>query len=265
MKVKEFCDVHRIKLYFVVPPNKATVYPEYYPSFIKWLDKPGYYTLLTNYLNDSFGATFIDVYANVMKEKDNYTLYYKEDTHRNSVGAYFAYKKLGKAIAKDYPNFAVINQEDLQRCDAKNRGHDLVNMLGGYAHDFGLSPEFCLTKPIAINYIQRYSPPSQTIGHLKTDNIKEPKAMLIHDSFMEGMVNYISNGVSESMNAWGTGVSPMAYENEILEYKPDIIIWEMLERAPSTCIQAILNTKNLDKPVVRRPYQSKTVLSEICY
>lgn len=238
MKVKEFCDAHGIKFYFMIPPNKSTIYPEFYPAFINRLNKPGYYELLTNYLKKNLGYSFIDAYENTIKEKDNYNLYYKQDTHWNSVGGYFTYEKLAESIAKDFPNFRIISQKDLKRCDAKNQSHDLINMLGGYTHDYEPSPEFCILKPIEIDY-KKISNNLQpiTFGHLITSHIKGPKAMIFRDSFMTAIQNYINNGISESMDIWLYGVSPLAYEKEILEYKPDIIIWEVVERKSHGIIQ----------------------------
>lgn len=227
-KMQDFCNANGIDLYFIMPPNKSTIYPEYYPDFIKQLDVPSSYEIISNYIKENAKVRFIDIYDKFMEHKNDYDLFYRGDTHWNSAGGYIAYKELAAAILEKHPDFKFIRDEDVYRCDNDNPPRDLVHFLNGYDYSPISSPEVCIKNPVKINVIKE----TDSNKHVITSNTKGLKIMLFHDSFLViGLLpSFIYEGASEVKNVRFYYTSPLAYEKEILEYKPDIIIWEMLER-----------------------------------
>ncbi len=229
-RLKDFCRLNGIDIYFVMPPNKATVYPEFYPDFIKRLEKPASYRLIGDYIKEHTDISFIDMLDEFEERKKEYSLFYKEDTHWTSVGAYFAYAKLASAIKKDHPSFEPVEPGDLYRCDAKSDKHDLTDMLAAYGYKFPVTNEFCIKDPVAVETIVETDPYKHIMGHYKTSNTGGLKIMLFHDSFMGAMKPFIYEGASEVKSVWFYKASPLVYEKEIVDYKPDIIVWQILEK-----------------------------------
>lgn len=164
------------------------------------------------------------------ERKKEYSLFYKEDTHWTSVGAYFAYAKLASAIKKNHPSFEPVKPGDLYRCDAKSNKHDLTDMLAAYGHKFPATNEFCIKDPVAVETIVETDPYKHIMGHYKTSNTGGLRIMLFHDSFMGAMKPFIYEGASEVKGVWFYKASPLVYEKEIVDYKPDIIVWQILEK-----------------------------------
>lgn len=229
-KMQDFCNANGIDLYFIMPPNKSTIYPEYYPDFIKQLDRPSYYEIISDYIKENTKVRFIDIYDKFMEHKNDYDLFYRGDTHWNSAGGYIAYKEIAAAIQEKHPDFKFIRDEDVSRYNNDNAPNGLVDFLNGYDYSPISSPEVCIKNPVKINVIKE----TGSNKHVMTSNTKGLKIMLFHDSFfmsgMQSLISLVYEGASEVKNVWFYYTSPLAYEKEILEYKPDIIIWEMLER-----------------------------------
>lgn len=229
-EVYDFCRENNIGFVFILAPNKSSVYPEYYPDFIKRLDTVSSYERINGYLLKHSSAPVTDVFGAIMPNKGQYSLYYKEDTHWNTVGAYFAWQKAADLLKRQIPGFRPVEFESVSRCDAKSPYRDLIDFTGGTLYDYPPTNEFCVNNPVKLETIQALDREKNIMGHIRTSNEDGLKIMIFHDSFMVLMQNFIYESASEVKNIWFYRTSPLAYKQDILEFKPDIIVWEMLER-----------------------------------
>lgn len=227
-RLKKFCDDNNIKLYLVVPPNKSSVYFEYYPKYIRRLDKPLNYEIILNYFKNK-DVNFPLFYEDYLKEKNKEYLYYKGDTHWTSVGAYIAYYRLGQMIKKDFPNFKLIEKDDIKYDSKTLNDGDLVNMLRISDFEEQVN-EIVIKSPYNIETTMDKDE-ADKFFYTKSENNNGLKVMVFGDSFFTvNMKEFIYQSVSEVKHIRFYLKSPLIYKDEILEFKPDILIYEVLER-----------------------------------
>ncbi|GMO11288.1 MAG: hypothetical protein Ta2A_19490 [Treponemataceae bacterium] len=229
-----WCKENGIHFLFVIAPNKHSVYPEYYP-----FDRPDGITRteqIINALPDSLKDTVIFPrdYIISQKAKYPYPFYYEDDTHWNAKGAYFAYEIILPKLKTAFSN-SVLPAIDYDETVSFAPAHgDLIGMLG--VKTSGQRTFIALTPKEGLKY--RYIKKDGRNGVItENENQALPKALVFRDSFFSALEPFTSNIFSHTEYIWG----PVpAYFNDtdkdfILEYKPDIIIWEMVER----CIDGI--------------------------
>ena len=208
-KAVKFYKEKDIKLYVMVPPNKFAVYGENYSPYIKRNTKEPIYKRLDDFLTNNVDE-YVPIYRKLLEQKSKYLLYYKEDSHWNSIGAYYAYLELSKKIKEDFPDFKIIEEDDLYRCDAKSVHRDAIPLVPFHKYDYPPTNEFCIKE--------------------NTD-IKNPlKILIVGDSFanISKMTQYFLANFAEVKNYRTYHTSPIAYIKEVEEFKPDIILWEQL-------------------------------------
>ena len=118
-----------ITFYFVIPPNKSTVYQENLPFTVK--QNPTPITQFLGTIKPSDSIRFIDLRKALKNKKEGNQLYLKTDTHWNSQGAYFAYEQIMETIIQDYSHqtiaplsFFEIKKDTLQG--------DITRMINNY-------------------------------------------------------------------------------------------------------------------------------------
>lgn len=227
-RLKKFCDENNIKFYLLIPPNKSSVYFEYYPKYIRRLDKPFNYEIILNYLKNK-DINFPLFYEDYLKEKNKEYLYYKGDTHWTSVGAYIAYYRLGQMIKKDFPNFKLIEKDDIKYDSKTRKNGDLVNMLRISDFEEQVN-EIVIKSPYNIETTMDKDE-TDKFFYTKSENNNGLKVIVFGDSFFTvNMKEFLYQSVSEVKHIRFYLKSPLIYKDEILEFKPDILIYEVLER-----------------------------------
>lgn len=232
IELESFCHENNIKCYFMIPPNKTTIYSEYYPKWIKVLNNEKGYNIIYDYLSQK-GIDLTNLYDLFMKEKEknNGYLYYKAGTHWNKYGGYIAYYDIASKIKKDFPTFNLLEKDDVEFCKSDINvilSDSLIGLvsLNNYIHD--LNKEICIKNPYKINISETKD--INEFSFKQTDNKNGLKLMFFGDSFYLSMENFIVDSVKEVKYMRFYYKSPLKYKDDILSYKPDIIIFEILER-----------------------------------
>ena len=112
-----FCEENGIKLYFVVTPNKNSVYPEYMATEGVEMAENRTLDVILNYLSENTELNVIDCRKGLFAAKEQYpdeNLYYKLDTHWNNHGGFAAYTQIMEAVSKDFPNAVTYTKDDYQ-------------------------------------------------------------------------------------------------------------------------------------------------------
>ena len=218
--IDDYCRKNNKIFYFFIAPDKNKIYGEYYPDYIIKInpDSKSRANQLISYLKANTNINVIYPYEILKQNKDKGLLYYKQDTHWNSFGAYFGYNLLMDEIKKDFPN---IHQIVITKYESEFvPGGDLSNML-----QEKISPDN--TEYTKINPEIKY----EIFGNnnkredLHSDlNINTPKVTMYRDSFSSALIPFLSNTFSSIDYYWRNNVK----KDEI--HRSDIVIFEKVER-----------------------------------
>jgi hypothetical protein len=225
---RQWCENNDIKFIFLIAPNKHTVYPEYYP-----FARPQGITRTEQImaaLPDRLKDTVMYPLDILLKHKSGQTpLYFETDTHWNIAGAYRAYEILFEHIKQLFPQtaFPAINFVSEISHDASG---DMVTMSGFSSYGKRTVPDM---RPVeGWEQYYRYTKNEGKGGQygIVTENTDAalPRAVIFRDSFFSALEPFTSTLFSSAEYHWRwfTGQEAQA----ILQNKPDIIIWEIVER-----------------------------------
>ena len=93
--INTFSEENDVPVYFMLVPTSAEIYSDQLPYNAEGVSQKN--IIDYTYKNLSDDVTSINVYSNLMQEKDNY-IYYRTDHHWTSFGAYTAYSSAGKKM-----------------------------------------------------------------------------------------------------------------------------------------------------------------------
>lgn len=219
---EEWLKKQNIKYYTFIAPDKNKIYKEYYPNYINQINSFGKGYQLREYLKNK-NINLIYPYEELIKEKKENLVYWKTDTHWNEYGGYIGYKRLIDEIKKDFQEVKTVKEDELNIGFAPYGG-DLLGMLS-------LSSDIYKN----INY-KTLNIKNQNFSYVKnegsngvlTKSSKKYKVLIFRDSFTSAMTPYISETFGEVEYIWRHDFNN--FQNKIKEFKPDIVIHEIVER-----------------------------------
>jgi len=198
-----------IDLIMILAPNKHTIYSEYLPTNIQ--RKKGSLTRADQIykIAKEIKLTYIDARQPLIeaKEKYQYPLYYKTDTHWNGLGSYVAFKEVMKFfIDRGYLSGSINNEESFViNSTETSRLRDLAGF---------------------INYTVYEDDINVDTGAFSVSN---KKILLIGDSFSDFLLTYLSKYFSKIVHV-RDNTAKLDYNGVIEKEKPDIVIIEFVER-----------------------------------
>ena len=230
--VVEWCNANNLKYLFVICPNKHSVYPENYP-YNRPDGKTRFFQIDSVFR--SLGVVYVNPYDTLiyLKNKENLPLYYETDSHWNPIGAYYAAQMIKTAIEKLFPDieFPEWNKSvEVSYSDTEGDIMPLLNLKKAKS-----------TRPIVKNGTRLYTDDYVRIennikGHLQTqtENKELPKAIVFRDSFGSALVPYLSTLFSDAYyikKRFGN-----TDKDFVLQRKPDLVIFEVVERNSWTIV-----------------------------
>lgn len=223
--ITSWCDEKNIKYLFVICPNKHSVYSEYYP-----IKRPNGITKadqIVSVFNELKVPLIFPRDYFISKKKDYpFPLYFETDTHWNSMGAFLSYKLIREKITKEFPRFDFPNIDYSTEVGSSLTYGDILRIIGikrGKSTQVNVIP----TESGSLCYSYKYREERDKV--LCTENINKelPRAMIFRDSFFIRLEPFVSPMFSEAEYKW------KLFRDEdkeyILRYKPDIIIFEVVE------------------------------------
>jgi hypothetical protein len=202
---------------------------------------------LIDYIHANTDLVVIDYRDELMQAKKDYPdeyLYYNFDTHWNVHGGFVAYKKIVETIKKDFPSIPVMQKSDYQIDYFPAYNKDMCWYMGWYDNFGAEGPVYTRkTKETAVleniegiidggiwHYVYTHSDgynDSHNFCRFTNPAIPDaPKLYMIRDSFAIAMFQFLKESFSESTFRWTTDFN----KEQVLEYKPDVVIFEMVER-----------------------------------
>lgn len=241
--VVAWCNANGMQCIFLICPNKHNIYPEKYcatqPEGISRADQmcTVFEELGTNYI---FPRDFLLA----QKSKYDFPLYYETDTHWNAQGAYLASLLLKEKIKALFPT---VEFPDIEYSTTIEYGHigDINGMMAG-RND--LTSTYPVMKPIGheqgeyYTYLEKNRPsplvPDSAMTnvydfiHTQSPDSTLPRAIVFRDSFFGALEPFVSPLFAETEYIWTCFGDQ--WKEHVLDYKPDIIIFEKVERAGPT-------------------------------
>lgn len=218
-----------IKFYFMVAPNKQSIYPEYLPSYMKKVREDSRLDQLSEFLKGDEKIVFINPKEELLAAKNNGAVYLKYDTHWNEMGAFVAYQKLINRISQDFKNITPKILSDFSINEEVAPNNDLAIQMGVEGNFKEITPIFT-DKSAEAKIVLEDCPKifiSCPLMVREKSDYKLPKLLMYRDSFGVGLIPFISENFRRSYYLWkGT-----PYSTEIIKTeKPEIVIWELTER-----------------------------------
>lgn len=213
-----------IKYFFVIAPNKHTIYFDKLPEYITKTNNYSCTDQLVDYLKAKTDIAVIDLRKSLLEAKKDNQLYFKTDTHWNHNAANIAQYEIMMEIKKHFPS--LIMPELFQLKTKYGEGGDLAIFTGlDNFKDLCPEPVFWEKQPPDLiknnpNDYKRFSYSSRT-GDLK--------ALIYRDSFFDILVPYFSRKLKYSTYISEKLTYP-SLKMQINLKKPDIVIEEWVER-----------------------------------
>lgn len=221
-----WCESNGIKCIFLICPNKHSIYPENYifdrPEGITRADQ------ITKVFDELDAPYFFPRdYLISKKSEYNFPLYYETDTHWNPQAAYLVSQLLREKIQNYFPNINFPQIKYETKIDFSMTAGDILPMLKikeSKSTKVTLTP-VTQKKENFYTYI-KYEGVEGV--HTKSADSTLPRALIFRDSFFSALEPFVSPFFSEAEYFWRQFCE--TDKEYILQYKPDIIIFEAVER-----------------------------------
>ncbi len=215
---------------FVMAPNKEEVYSEYVPDAYKKVSGDRAFNQLYDYLKQNTGVRVVRADEALLPYKDDYTLYYKTDTHWNDLSGFLAAQQVLEAFGMpaSTPDDVEITQKPAGMADLSDMAG--LQMLDLESVDYEISGYMPgVAEPSHLE--QRYAPElriTSTIGNGE-------KLVAARDSFMSAVIPWLSPAFSEAYYylpapGYAADNNFAAYEELLIREKPTKVIVESVER-----------------------------------
>ncbi|MBQ8475291.1 MAG: hypothetical protein IJ499_06515 [Clostridia bacterium] len=241
----DWAEAHGKKFYFVIAPNKNSVYPDYMPDN---------YTLAEYRRYDQFvellteaGITAVDLRDSLRQavaDNPQQNLYYKYDTHWNNHAGYYAYRTTMDLIDDDFPNVVIHDKSEYQINYCETYMKDLAYYLGYYDKIKDYGPVYTLKsgKTARLSYYRPqagwgqfvfahtwedgYSDSLKFYQYTNDYNTSAPNIYIMRDSYSIAMIPFLKDSFYKSTHNWTFSFS----EEEIINADADIIMCIVAER-----------------------------------
>jgi alginate O-acetyltransferase complex protein AlgJ len=225
--LNQYLESQGVTLLIVVAPNKATIYPDKLPEQIESLPGQSRLDQLSIYLKDG-GLQVVDLRPGLRTARQDQDVYYKTNTHWNGYGAFAAYTTIVNALGSSYPELKPYKATDLKLVTSDPSVQDIPRLI----HVSTITEPMFFFEP-QKSFVQTLHP-GDYYGYNKFSWISDsklPTLLMFHDSF--GVMNlndYLSMNFGKSHFVNMRGMSEYLTTETIRQFKPDVIIIEIVER-----------------------------------
>lgn len=215
-----------ITLLVVVAPNKATIYPDNVPEQIVKLSPQSQLDVFLELMQQTNSSYVVDLRPPLAQARQDHQVYYRTDTHWNSLGAYIAYREIMEALSRTYPDLQPYELDQFRWTETDPQPGDLSKIMG--ARFIREPRNALLPKFNSMSELQSISYP--TIYASWARNGQEKTLIMYHDSFGVVLQLFLQHHFKQAtyiLNSTETIESKMPWIEEI---KPDIVMIEVVER-----------------------------------
>ncbi len=168
-----------IPMIVVIPPDKQSIYPEFFPMTIKGpsrLDQ-----LIDRLQKTKSPVTLIDLRPALLAAKGQGEIYKRTDTHWNDIGAYTGYCEIMAAVGRALPGRKVVPQpmSNFTIVRRLGNGGDIVGLLD--LDDQILEHWFTFVPIHPVDFKHIATPPEIHISDVPDGSL--PRVLMYRDSF----------------------------------------------------------------------------------
>jgi len=241
-EVKTYLDKQGIPFIVMFCTMKESIYPEFYPKAIIRGHEPIQLDVITSYLKDHTSVDVFNIRQALLAEKDKYLLYpingdIETLAHYNDTGAFFAYRELMKHINVHFPGIIPFELKDID-ITYNEKGETDWSIKTNISYK-ELDPSFFNNISFSdidffnthFNYAYENTVPDlPTILYLRT-SFSYPLGILTAQHFGNTiMTHFVNMGhLEEYVNKW----------------KPDIVVFETVERQLDMFADAVIGIPDL--------------------
>ena len=219
-----------IPYFFIVCPDKHTVYPEYMPDRLNRVHDRTRLDQFIQYIKRNSTVEILDLRPTLWDWKTRYLCYQPQETHWNGIGAFAAYQQIVQRLQSWYPDLRAIEMDECYFYQRENRTTDLLHLQGkqdiltymdalcpngGFVSKLWIDANEVRADDSAVLYSHRGSAPIN-------------RALMICDSFCTLMMPFLAEHFVDAKYVWGGGDDFVA--QDVLDWKPDIVLQEIVER-----------------------------------
>lgn len=269
--LKQYCDAQiatqrrlaeqGIEYVLVLPPSKASIYPEYIDSGDYSVRKTAA-DLFADYMEEHSDVKVVRLKDTLLEEKlkTDELLYFKTDTHWNVYGWYVGYKK----IISDLNAWGILNGNELKvefypngsRIGDLSRMMGPVKLNGGYLNESVMDWRFTDAKAYVVNDGAEYERIAELAegegivqGHYsvyRNDAVEDKNVLIYGDSMIGGcLLPALAENFSDLVFCW-----TYTFNQEMIDaVKPDVIIEDISERGLNKYLKEF-NEKYLKTKVI---------------
>lgn len=219
-----------IRYLFVVCPDKHSVYSEYMPAVVNRVQPRTRLDQLLQYLKENSTVEVLDLRPALLELKKSRLCYQPQETHWNGIGALTGYQEIVRRLRGWYPDLCALEMADCEVFAQENAHTDLLRLLGRQ----DILTHFDDVRPIRGFAAERKVDPNEAAGTtyrvMRSTRPEAPigKLLMFHDSFGIPLTDLLSEHVRAGLYIWSKADRFLA--QDVLEYRPDVVIEEILER-----------------------------------
>lgn len=228
----------------LIGPDKAAIYSENLPEWVS----PSAPSIADTIVKDGNNKIFVYPKHELLeaKSKSKLPLYYKTDTHWNTLGAWIAFDKLTKSLAESNLGLSFPENNDIDDFNGRVRiGGDLAKFLRipGSLEDTEISMARPTIKSFRIEQYDYSAMKSISSGRnlpigaptspllVRSDKaLNKKKVLWLRDSFGSSVSPFMSATFSEVLHVHVGKVTPKFIEDLVNRFKPDYVIVTCVER-----------------------------------
>ena len=239
------------KFYYVIAPNKNSIYPNYMPDGYE-LAEYRRYDQFVELLTEA-GITAVDLrdaLKDAVEKNPKQNLYYRYDTHWNNHAGYYSYRATMDLIKKDFSNVVIHDKSEYQVNYCETYMKDMAYYLGQYDAMKDYGPVYTLKsgKTARLDFKSSSVKGGQyTFAHVHPDgysdklvyfryvndyNKNAPNIYVMRDSYSIALVPFLKDSFYKSTFNW-----TWAFEEDKIEAADaDIIMVVVAERNLRNCV-----------------------------
>ncbi|WP_074794892.1 alginate O-acetyltransferase AlgX-related protein [Nitrosospira briensis] len=232
------------KFRVMLSPDKTTIYPEFLPGWAQPATESATDTLLKNVSQ----GLYIDTRTALRAAKSRFSesLYYKTDTHWNSLGAWVAFQAFQTEIARTETDLRWLTEQDVRISNVNERqGGDLAKFLRlkEILRDDEVAIDIKSELPVETaqydfetGRLKRSggNPEIHTAQRpllVKSKNALNQKRVLwLRDSFGTAIAPFMAATFSETVQLHYDAAHPEVFARLVEVYKPDYVFITVVER-----------------------------------
>lgn len=226
---KEWLAMSGIKYLLVIAPAKWEIYPEKVPGHLNRVSDQTVLDQIISFLRDHASIELLDLRRPLRELKSFYPVFYRTDTHWNSIGLFAAVQEIKKKLAEWVPGITTDRLEDYEiRKEQEYRG-DLARMMGLE----GTVPreKYTLVGKNGEVFPPQIPPLGNSLGQILAfdgpfRDRAGVRAVIFHDSFGMSFHLYLRDSFARSVYSWRS----MPDIRLIIRERPDVVIQELAQR-----------------------------------